>query len=211
MFTGIVETTSPILSTLGRRGIRHVRIEKPARWRLSSGESIAVDGICSTVVAHRQRSFNVEYTPETLSKTTASFFVRNTKVNLERSLVYGGRIEGHLMQGHVDARARVVSILKKGRSRELAVSAPLTLMKSLTLHGSVAINGVSLTVARVRDTTFIAALIPHTIRHTNLGRLSVGDLVNVEVDRTTSLARKLGRDTVDRYAAKRVRKKEKNR
>lgn len=211
MFTGIVRNTSRVTSVSCRHRIQHVRIRKPARWKLSSGQSIAVDGICSTVVAHTGHFFDIEYMPETLKKTTAAFFEKGSIVNLERPLKYGDPIDGHLMQGHVDARTRIVAMVEKGRLREIIIALPSAVAKRVALHGSVALNGVSLTVARKRGTTCTVALIPHTIAHTNLGRLSVGDLMNIEADRTAALTENVAHGRVSRNAAKRVRKRTKSR
>ncbi len=207
MFTGIVEKTSNIASEETHGLCRCVRIQKPHGWSLSRGQSISVDGICSTVVSFGRRFFDVEYMPETISKTTSAGFTKGTIVNLERSLKYGDRIEGHLMHGHVDGRAPVVARIEKGRSRELIIGIPHTLIKRVVLHGSVALNGVSLTVARKRGATIAVALIPYTLSHTNLGLVSVGDQVNVELDRTIALAGQGTRGRVVRNAEKRIRKK----
>ncbi len=206
MFTGIVEKTAEIESTEIRGTCMRVRIQAPRGWKLSKGQSISVDGICSTAVSLEKNSFVVEYMPETLSKTTATFFTKGTVVNLERSLKYGDRIEGHLMQGHVDAWTRIVAIVDKGRARELIVAMPSVLRKRIALHGSIALNGVSLTVARTQGSTIAVALIPHTIAHTNLGLLSVGGLANIELDHTLFLAEEASRGRVVRNAAKRARK-----
>ncbi len=205
MFGGIVQAESRVISVSRRARMLCVRIRKPRAWRLSDGQSIAIDGICSTVVSHGKDFFDVEYMPQTLSSTTASAFVRGTFLNLERSLVYGDRIDGHLMQGHVDGKARVVSIIEKGRSREISLSMP-KLSREILLRGSLAVNGVSLTVARKAKGVCTVALIPHTLAKTNLGRLGAGDTVNVELDRTPFLARKSACGRVSRNAAKGVRK-----
>lgn len=207
MFTGIVEKTSKIASAKMRGSCAHVCVEKPRGWNLSNGQSVSIDGICSTVVAFGKSTFHVEYMPETLSKTTAGSFAKGNTVNLERSLIYGSRIEGHLMQGHVDARMGVVAVVKKWNSCELIVAVPPAQRRQISLHGSVAINGVSLTVARKKGATIVVALIPHTITCTNLGLLTAGDQVNVELDHTVHLARGATRGRVVRNAAKRVYKK----
>lgn len=211
MFTGIIQTASPVLSVSNAKSVRRVRIKKPAGWKLSLGQSVAVDGICSTVVAQARYSFDVEYMPETLKKTTAAFFAKGSLVNLERSLKYGDLIDGHLMQGHVDARSRIVATVERGRSREIILALPRTLVSRVMLHGSIAVNGVSLTVARRGRATCAVALIPLTSKHTNLRRVSVGDTVNLEIDKTALLAKQATRDRVSGNAAKRVRKKKKHR
>jgi len=196
MFTGIIQATAPVLSATARGGCRCVRIKKPLRWKLNLGQSMSVDGICSTVIKQDAISFSVEYIPETLAKTTVQAFSKGSTVNLERPLRLGDPLNGHIVQGHVDTRGRVAAIVESGRSRELIVAVPKTLAETLVLHGSVAINGASLTVARLpapslrqageRGASFTVALIPYTLAHTNIRRLQVGDQVNVEADHTAT-------------------------
>jgi riboflavin synthase len=178
MFTGIIEAKGKIRSASLRRGLLTVRIDKPKGWKLKKGESISIDGICSTVVGFDAKSFSVEYMEETLSKTTARDFKKGTVVNLERSLTLQSRLDGHMVQGHVDNRARVSSV-EKGL---VSIDLPRQLVPFAALHGSIAINGVSLTIARTKGNTITVALIPFTISRTNLGALAKGDFVNVEVD-----------------------------
>ncbi len=219
MFTGIIQATAPVLSATTRGGCRAVRIRKPARWRLALGQSVSVDGICSTVIRRAAGSFDVEYMPETLSKTTASAFSKGCIVNLERPLAFGAPLDGHLVQGHVDARGRVAVVAELGRAREIIIAVSKVLARHITLHGSVAINGVSLTVARLpaprlrqadkRGISFTVALVPYTLAHTNLARLNTGDEVNVEADRAAmrSLATSRRGATVSRDAKKALRKR----
>jgi riboflavin synthase alpha subunit len=171
-----------------------------------------VDGICSTVVKAAPAFFEVEYVPETLARTTARSFEKGTLVNLERSLRWGDPIEGHIVQGHVEGRGIIAGILEMGKGRELTVALPAPLAKGTPLKGSLAVNGVSLTVARKRHRLVTLALIPYTLAHTNLGRLAVGDEVNIETD---ALARgwRSGSawDRVTVHAPKRVRTRKKSR
>ena len=182
MFSGIVETEAKIVSVDMEGKCKRVRIQKPRGWKLDLGESISVDGICSTIASTGQNYFEVEYMPQTLSKTTAALFEKGAILNLEHSLKYGDRIHGHFVAGHVDIRARVVGIEKDGRSRLVRVQLPRTLSRYVVSHGSIAVNGVSLTVARKSDTSFTVALIPHTLKATNLANLKTGDAVNIECD-----------------------------
>jgi riboflavin synthase len=186
MFAGIIEKKARILAAEKERGMLRVRIGKPSGWRFSLGQSISVDGICSTVVKSGTSAFTVEYMPTTLSKTTAADFQKGRIVNLERSLVYGMRIEGHPVQGHVDSAARVSSITRRGASKKLAVTLGAAFARRVALHSSVAINGVSLTVAKKHGPHITVALIPHTLRATNLDALGKGDAVNVELDHTSA-------------------------
>lgn len=182
MFSGIVQATKKVVATEKRGICTAVTIAKPRGWRLTKGQSISIDGICSTVVGLSGKTFEVEYMPETLSKTTAGTWAKNTLLNLERSLTLRNYIDGHLVMGHVDARVRVKSFEKAKNSALLTIEIPTPLPKFLALHGSVTLNGASLTIARKHEKTISVALIPHTLAHTNLGTLQVGAFVNLEVD-----------------------------
>lgn len=182
MFAGIIEKTSRVVLTEDRGGIRRVHIAVPPVWRLKNGQSVAIDGVCSTIVGKSKHSFFVEYMPETLSKTTANSLGKNRVVNLERSLTLGSYVDGHLLQGHVDARATITDISVKGRAYRLTIALPERLRKFVATHGSIAINGVSLTVAAKNTSSCTVALIPYTLTHTNLGLLKKGDEVNIEID-----------------------------
>lgn len=206
MFTGIIQKTSSV--TAAEYSGKNVRIsvQKPVGWKLAKGASISVDGVCLTVIAERGGSFVADAMPETLKKTTVGSFARGRVVNLERALKFSDLLDGHLIQGHVDARARVAGIKKQGTSTLLTVSLPQSLMKQVALHGSLAINGVSLTVARRTKSGITVALIPYTLAHTNLSRLTKGDEVNIETDFLVRHLAARKRATVGRNATRRVRK-----
>ena len=182
MFTGIISNTAAIKDVQERGSGRSVRIDKPQRWKLRVGQSISIDGICSTVTNISKSYFEVEYMPETLRKTTVSTFAIGRRVNLERSLTLKDAVDGHLVQGHIDAVGKIAKIEKEGDSALYTVTIAEFLEKYVALHGSISLNGVSLTVARKRRGTFTVALIPLTLQHTNLGLSRVGSLVNIEVD-----------------------------
>lgn len=182
MFSGIVQATARVKAVEEARKMRRVRITAPRGWKLALGASVNVDGICSTVVQKGNGYFDVEYMPETRSKTTAGSFRKGTIVNLERSLKYGDRIDGHPVQGHVDGTAPVRELVRNGSSLELTIKPKADLARGAALHGSIAINGVSLTIARKRGPNITVALIPFTLKHTNLGTLKTDDTVNVELD-----------------------------
>jgi riboflavin synthase len=185
MFTGIIQATSKVTVAKKAGTVVQVRItkpQKPTAWKLALGQSISIDGICSTVTAQRKNEFEVEYMPETLLKTTAGSFEKDTLVNLERSLTLSDFIDGHVVQGHVDARAKVAAVEIEGNTRRITIELPKDLVRYVAALGSIAINGVSLTVARLSGTKATVALIPHTLTHTNLGQLKAGDRVNIEVD-----------------------------
>jgi riboflavin synthase len=182
MFTGIIQAKARVKQTKPSEGNIRAEIEMPKGWKFAKGQSVAVDGICSTVIASTAKSFAVEYMPETLSKTTAGRFDKGSAVNLERSLTLKTFIDGHLVQGHVDGVGNVSNIDTKDGGYLMTISLPKPLLKYVAALGSIALNGVSLTVARLKGSRATVALIPHTLSHTNLGGLKEGDTVNVEVD-----------------------------
>jgi riboflavin synthase len=193
MFSGIIQATARVKAVEEAKKIKRVRIEAPRGWKLALGASVNVDGVCSTVVKKGAGYFDVEYMPETLSKTTVGKFTRFNLVNLERSLKYGQPIDGHPVQGHVDCAAPIREIVQKGASREFVIKPSAPLARAAILHGSIAINGVSLTIAKKHGPNITVALIPYTLKHTNLGSLKVGDLVNVEFDHSRAYLDKVRR------------------
>lgn len=186
MFAGIIEAQGRIRSVEQGGGMLRVRVAKPRSWKLSTGQSVAVDGVCSTVIRHSTTWFDVEYMPETIKKTSVGDFKEGRSVNIERSLKYGQRIDGHPVQGHVDACVSVRAVEADGRSRLITIKPAAALSRGAQLHGSIAINGASLTVAKKHGPNITVALIPHTLRSTNLGDLMPGDSVNVEFDHTAA-------------------------
>lgn len=182
MFTGIIQAVMPVISVVPKGECLRARIRKPSRWKLALGQSVAVDGVCSTVITIKPSFFEVDYMPETLAKTTVKHFKKGTLVNLGKPLTIKDSIDGGLVQGHVDMYGTVRSMHKQGKTRLLTVTMPKALRPYIAPKGSIAINGVSLTVARIDKSTFSVALIPYTLAHTNLGLLQKGDSVNVEVD-----------------------------
>ena len=184
MFTGLIEEVGEI--SRSEPGDRGLLIEIAARVVLDGlviGDSIAVDGVCQTVVAVGDATFAVEAMGPTLSRTTLGQLRVGRRVNLERALPLGGRLGGHLVQGHVDAIGRVESIECVAEHVLLSVAVSDDVADVTVLHGSIALNGVSLTVNDLADeNTVQVALIPHTWTHTNLSELKVGDALNVEGD-----------------------------
>ncbi len=146
------------------------------------GDSIAVSGACLTVVDLTSHGFTVDCMPETLIRTTLGQATRGTRVNLERSLVMGGRLGGHLVLGHVDAVTEVLAVERKGEAWEVEFSLPEAVSACIAPKGSVAIDGISLTVLGLSDQGFGVGIIPHTLRETTLGSVRVGQRVNLEAD-----------------------------
>jgi len=182
MFTGIVAGVGTVRKSEPARGGRRLAIDA-GRLRLadvSKGDSIAVDGVCLTVVARKGRSFEVDVSRETLS-CTAGYSIGD-RVNLEKSMRATDRLGGHFVSGHVDGVGTVMRVAPAGGSRVVTLKAPAGLAQYIARKGSITVNGVSLTVNAVRMAEFSVNLIPHTLSATNLGELRAGDPVNLEVD-----------------------------
>ena len=183
MFTGLVETTGTILRLeRADRGLHltlRASLESPD---LKIGESIAVDGVCLTVVSLQGDAFTVDVSEETVSRSTLGQRRPGDEVNLERALRLGDRLSGHLVSGHADGTGRVAARQRRGESLVVKFEIPPELSRYLIEKGSVAVNGVSLTVNRCEGRQFEVNVVPHTARASTLGNLKVGDRVNVEVD-----------------------------
>ena len=183
MFTGIVEEIGTVLAMERGEGDARVTLEGPvvtSGTRL--GDSIAVDGVCLTVTASHGGTFEVDVMPETLRRSTLGALVPGARVNLERAVRADGRLDGHLVQGHVDGVGALVSRTPGSRWDDLVLSCPPDLARYVAEKGSIAISGVSLTVTAVGDDRFGVSLIPTTLAGTTLGNLRPGDPVNLEVD-----------------------------
>ncbi len=183
MFTGIVETLGRVerIAPVAGGG-RRLAIRAPFAADLAVGESIAVSGACLTVVTHAHDAFDVEAGPETLAKTTFGELAVGDEVNLERSLRLNDRLGGHLVQGHVDGVGRIAERSRSGEWEMIWFTAPPDLIRGMVPKGSVAVDGVSLTLVDVARDRFSVALIPHTLSVTTLGRKSIGASVNLETD-----------------------------
>jgi riboflavin synthase len=184
VFTGIVEETGRIEQAERRGELLVVHIgARLVSQGLAEGASIAVNGCCLTAVSCDAQGFVCELTPETLARTGfAARLVPGRRVNLERPLSAQGRFDGHIVQGHVDGVGRVAALRRLGESAELDVEPPPELERYLVAKGSVAVDGVSLTVAALAPGLFTIALIPYTLGHTTLGEARSGDPVNLEAD-----------------------------
>lgn len=183
MFTGLVEGVGKITELKRKAEGLRLAVAPPFPVNeLVLGESVAVSGACLTVVAVKGRAFQVDVSPETLARSTLSFRRVGDLVNLERALRLGDRLGGHLVTGHVDA----LGILKERREGtehlELTFELPAPLAPLVIEKGSIAVDGVSLTVNAVRDQTFTVNIIPYTAKDTNLTGLKIGDRVNLETD-----------------------------
>jgi riboflavin synthase len=186
MFTGIItdlgritEVANPVPGAADRR----FRIATKFRMaEVAMGASIACNGCCLTVMQKGPDWFDVDVSGETLSKTTLGVWAVGTKINLERSLKAGDELGGHIVSGHVDGVAEVTSIRDDGASKRYTIRPPQALAKYVAAKGSVALDGVSLTVNEVDDTSFGVNIIPHTQAETTFGALKQGDRLNMEID-----------------------------
>jgi riboflavin synthase len=182
MFTGIIAAVGAVREVKPAAGGVRVAIDTAALALadVRSGDSIAVDGVCLTAVRLQSSGFEADVSQETLNCTTG--FAAGAKVNLEKSLRLADRLGGHLVSGHVDGVGTVTRFEASGDNRLLAVAAPRELAKYIARKGSIAVNGVSLTVNAVNGSAFDINLIPHTLQATNLNGLTIGSRVNLEVD-----------------------------
>lgn len=183
MFTGLITHTGQILAIEPRPHGRVVRIAPGfAVSALTIGASIAHDGICLTVASKDAQSYEVFLHEETLARTTAASWQPGRRVNLERSLKLGDELGGHLVFGHVDATGRIVAFEPVGEGWRLEVTMPESLAPLVAVKGSIAVDGISLTVTEVARDRFAVAIVPHTYKVTTLCDRRPGDAVNLEVD-----------------------------
>ena len=183
MFTGLAETKGKIKKITKASEKYDIWIESSVISPfLKSGDSVAVDGVCQTVVTAGKNEFLVQAIEETLKKTTFSSFTDNREVNLEKSLTLNSPLGGHLVQGHVSGTGIIEEIKQKGESRYMKISAPEEILKYCLNEGSICVDGVSLTVADTDGKSFLLNIIPETWERTTLGNKKVKDIVNIETD-----------------------------
>jgi riboflavin synthase len=150
--------------------------------RLTIGDSVSVNGCCLTVSAHRGEQLTFDLLEDTLDRTNLKQLRRDSPVNLERALVAGTALGGHFVQGHIDCAAKVISFERTGENYRLEMDLPGDFAHYAAYKGSVAVNGISLTIAELLEKSFAVWIIPYTTRHTNIDQLEAGDLVNIEFD-----------------------------
>ena len=183
MFTGIIEKTGKIKKITRKNRGYELQIEIEEAWEdLKIGESICVNGACLTLIDFKDNRLTFDVSPETLRKTTFKKISVNETVNLERALKLGDRLGGHIVLGHVDDTGVIRSLKKEGDFYTLIIEIPLRILKYIAEKGSLAVDGISLTVASKKDNTIEIAIIPHTFNNTNLKTKRIGDYVNLEVD-----------------------------
>lgn len=185
MFTGIIEGQAKVMKFLKARQGAILTLHVPSAYRRTkTGASISVDGVCLTVTgrAGKPSRLSFDLVPETLKRTYFSELCSGDILNLERPLKWKGRVDGHLVQGHVDGVAKVVKISRQGRGKSFQLRVPKKLKRALMEKGSVALNGVSLTVGKTSSGFFWVHGIPHTLKRTNMRLWKPGKKVNFEAD-----------------------------
>ena len=192
MFTGLVEEIGLCEDLQRSAGSARLLIQAPGiSCGVKIGDSISVNGCCLTAISIRDGIMTFDLLDETLQRTNLQDLIPGKKVNLERSLLADGRLGGHFVQGHVDATIPVVAILQQGSDLRIDFKVPPEFAAYVAYKGSVAINGVSLTIAEVTADSLAVWIIPHTASHTNLGDLREGDLVNLECDMLAKYAARI--------------------
>jgi riboflavin synthase len=183
VFTGIIEETGVIqdLRFIAEAAVITIA-SKVIPAGLKIGDSISINGVCLTATRVEADSFLCDISPETLQRSTFQKAKKGAIVNLERSLMVGGRLGGHFVLGHVDDVGKLAGKISSGEGYELSINFPQKLERYLVHKGSIAVNGISLTIASLGKGLFSVAVIPHTYRSTNLSQLMIGDVVNLEVD-----------------------------
>ncbi len=187
MFTGLVAGKGVVRALSGGR----LEVETALAAELRPGDSIAVNGVCLTAVERSNGSFAADVMPETLRSTSLEPLREGDEVNLELPLRAGDRLGGHVMQGHVDGTGTVESVREDGLARVVRIEAPAELLRYVVKKGSIAVDGVSLTVSGVDDQAFEVSLIPETLERTTLGAAAAGRTMNLEVDVLAKYVEKL--------------------
>jgi riboflavin synthase len=183
MFTGLVEDVGKVVAAHATEHGVQLEIAAPGTAKqVRAGQSIAVNGCCLTLTSRRGDRLTFDLLEETLARTNLRDLQPNSPVNLERALRADGRLGGHFVQGHVDCVSRIMAFDKKGPDFRLEIELPKEFAPYVVSKASIAVNGISLTVADILPKRFIAWIIPHTKRHTNLDCAKTGDLVNLEFD-----------------------------
>ncbi len=192
MYSGIVTNQGIVI----KKAVTGSRIRFVFRFRkkeksIQLGESIAIEGVCLTVAGLVANGFAADVVHETLQATTLGMLEVGSRVNLERSLKYGDEMGGHFVTGHIDGKGRITHIEKRNKNWLITFAAPKEIMACIAQKGSVAVDGISLTVQSLTRKEFKITIIPHTLKETTLGRKKTGDFVNLEVDLITRYLQKM--------------------
>ena len=183
MFTGLIEEIGSVLWIRATDRGTQLQISAPLiSGDIRKGDSVAVNGCCLTVTGYRAEQITFDLLEETLDRTNLRSLRRDSRVNLERSVAASTRMGGHFVQGHVDCTVPVLAFEESGADHRLELELPASFAHYIAYKGSVAVNGISLTVAEVQSASFAVWVIPHTRRHTNLDKTTAGDRLNLEFD-----------------------------
>lgn len=182
MFTGLIQDLGTLEELEQSENGARLRVSAALAADLREGDSIAVNGVCLTATAVRDHSFQADAMNETIARSALGALEPGARVNLELPLRASDRLGGHLVQGHVDGVGEVTELADQGIARQVAISAPAEVLRYVVEKGSIAVNGVSLTVVEVGERSFTVSLIPETLERTNLGTVEPGAVVNLEVD-----------------------------
>lgn len=183
MFTGIIEEKGKVLRLEIGGEISRIHIQaKQVLEDTKIGDSIAVNGVCLTVVKLNDSGFTADVMPETLERSSLGVLKPGSSVNLERAMPANGRFGGHIVSGHIDGMGTISEVKRQGNAVWYRIAAPEQLMRYIVEKGSIAIDGISLTVAKVTERHFSVSIIPHTLGETILGEKKAGDIVNLEND-----------------------------
>ena len=186
MYTGIVSGTAPVIAVADGEGIRALTIDLDGFSEgLQIGASVALDGVCMTVVSMAGTEVRFDAIEETLGRTTLGMATQGHRVNVERSLRMGDELGGHILSGHVMMTAKIIERVERGEGLDLAIENPLEARPYILEKGFIAVDGMSLTIGEVSDERFALHIIPETLRATTIGDKGVGDSVNIEIDSRT--------------------------
>jgi riboflavin synthase len=192
MFTGLIQEVGLVQKAEKQGNDLRLTLRAPLlSARVKLGDSMAVNGCCLTMVEIKEPLLTFQAVPETLSRTALGTLQEGARVNLELPLTLSDPLGGHFVQGHVDGVAEITAITPEGQGVRMAVKVPPDLSRYLVEKGSVALNGISLTVAAIKENQIEVALIPHTLQNTDLGSRKIGDLLQVEVDVLAKYVEKL--------------------
>jgi riboflavin synthase len=197
MFTGLIEEVGSVILVSAAKDGTELKIAAPhLAKKMRRGDSVAVNGCCLTLSSHRGNELAFDLLEETIARTNLKNLRRGHRVNLERALAASERFGGHFIQGHIDCVSPVIACQKSGADFRLEIELPDAFAHYVARKGSIAVNGISLTVADVLPKSFVMWIIPYTKTHTNLGRVQAGDLMNLEFDILAKyVERMLSRDT----------------
>ena len=186
MYTGIVSGTAPVIAVADGEGIRTLTIDLDGfSDGLQIGASVALDGVCMTVVSMAGTEVRFDAIEETLGRTTLGMATQGHRVNVERSLRMGDELGGHILSGHVMMTAKIIGRVERGEGLDLVIENPLEARPYILEKGFIAVDGMSLTIGEVSDERFALHIIPETLRITTIGDKGVGDCVNIEIDSRT--------------------------